>query len=65
MKGSQLVGDTGIRERVEHDYYATPIESTKILLDNIGEYITMNGKHNIFLEPCVGGDILWILLKIN
>lgn len=32
MKGHQIVGTSLVRERVENDYYATPIESTEALL---------------------------------
>lgn len=48
LKGKSLVGDSVGRERIENDYYATPFETTKALLDSV-EF-----KGN-FLEPCVGG----------
>ena len=47
LSGSSLVGTSTTRDRVENDFYATPYESTRALLDNF----QFKGK---FLEPCVG-----------
>ena len=56
LTGTSLSGTSTTRERVENDYYATPYESTKALLDNIE--FTGN-----FLEPCVGGGHIVEVIK--
>lgn len=33
LKGSSIAGGTSRRGRVEHDFYATPPESTRRILD--------------------------------
>ena len=48
LAGTNLAGMSTTRERVEDDYYATPYEATKMLLDEV----KFEGD---FLEPCVGG----------
>ena len=35
LEGSSLAGTSNTRERVENDYYATPISSTEALLNEI------------------------------
>lgn len=49
LTGTSLVGDSVSRERVEEDYYATPPEATRVLLDAFG---INNCK--TFLEPACG-----------
>lgn len=56
LSGTSLAGMSSTRERVEADYYATPYESTKLLLDNVN--FTGN-----FLEPCVGGGHIADVIK--
>ena len=53
LTGTSLSGTSTTRDRVEDDYYATPYESTKALLDNV-EFV------GNFLEHCIGGDIYQI-----
>ena len=47
LSGTSLAGMSKTRDRVDNDYYATPTESTKALLDNVKFY-------GNFLEPCCG-----------
>ena len=57
LKGSNLAGGKGKRGRVKNDYYATPPESTKALLDRVkfeGENI---------LEPAAGEGHISEVLK--
>lgn len=56
LKGTSLAGMSTTRERVQDDYYATPYEATKMLLDNV------NFIGN-FLEPCVGGGHIAEIIK--
>lgn len=56
LKGTNLAGTSTTRERVKDDYYATPYESTKLLLDNVKFY-------GNFLEPCVGGGHIADVIK--
>lgn len=56
LTGTSLSGMSTIRERVEEDYYATPYESTKALLNNVN-FI------GDFLEPCVGGGHIADIIK--
>ncbi len=56
LKGTNLAGTSTTRERVKDDYYATPYESTKALLDV--EMI----KGNV-LEPCIGGGHIAEVIK--
>lgn len=56
LKGTNLAGMSTTRERVEDDYYATPYEATRMLLDNVD----FKGG---FLEPCVGGGHIANVIK--
>lgn len=56
LKGTNLAGTSTTRERVKDDYYATPYESTKLLLNNVKFY-------GNFLEPCVGGGHIAEVIK--
>lgn len=56
LKGTNLAGTSTTRERVKDDYYATPYESTKLLLNNVEFY-------GNFLEPCVGGGHIAEVIK--
>lgn len=56
LKGTSLAGMSTTRERVQDDYYATPYEATKMLLDKV------NFIGN-FLEPCVGGGHIAEIIK--
>lgn len=56
LKGTNLAGMSTTRDRVEDDYYATPYESTRALLD------VENFSGN-FLEPCVGGGHIAEIIK--
>ena len=56
LTGTSLSGTSTTRDRVEDDYYATPYESTKALLDNV-EFV------GNFLEPCVGGGHIADIIK--
>lgn len=56
LKGANLAGTSTTRERVSNDYYATPYESTKALLNNVKF-------HGNFLEPCVGGGHIAEIIK--
>lgn len=56
LTGTSLSGTSTTRERIENDYYATPYESTKALLDNV----EFTGD---FLEPCVGGGHIIEVIK--
>ena len=56
LEGSSLAGTSNTRERVENDYYATPISSTEALLNEI----KFKGD---FLEPCVGGGHIAKVIK--
>lgn len=57
LSGTSLSGTSTKRERVDKDYYATPPESTKALLDNV-EF-----SDGLFLEPCVGGGHIAEVIK--
>ena len=48
LQGCALAGSSLTRERIENDYYATPYESTRALLD-------IEKFEGDFIEPCVGG----------
>lgn len=56
LKGTNLAGTSTTRERVKDDYYATPYDSTRALLDNVKFY-------GNFLEPCVGGGHIAEVIK--
>ena len=56
LKGASLAGTSSTRERVVNDYYATPPESTKALLDK-------ESFKGSILEPCVGGGHIAEILK--
>lgn len=56
LSGTNLAGMSTTRERVEDDYYATPYDATKMLLDSVG----FTGS---FLEPCVGGGHIAEVIK--
>ena len=56
LTGTSLSGTSTTRERIENDYYATPYESTRALLDNV----EFTGD---FLEPCVGGGHIIEVIK--
>ena len=56
LKGTNLAGTSTTRERVKDDYYATPYDSTRALLDNVKFY-------GNFLEPCVGGGHIADVIK--
>ena len=53
LTGTSLVGDSVNRERVEEDYYATPPEATRVLLDNFG----LNDCLTIYEPACGEGHI--------
>lgn len=56
LAGTNLAGMSTTRDRVKDDYYATPYDSTKMLLDNV------NFAGN-FLEPCVGAGHIAEVIK--
>jgi hypothetical protein len=56
LSGTSLSGTSTTRDRVENDYYATPYEATKMLLNEV----KFNGD---FLEPCVGGGHIADIIK--
>jgi hypothetical protein len=56
LAGTNLAGMSTTRDRVEDDYYATPYEGTKLLLDNV----KFNGN---VLEPCIGGGHIAEIVK--
>lgn len=56
LSGTSLSGTSITRQRIENDYYATPIESTQALLANENFY------GNI-LEPCCGEGHISEVLK--
>ncbi len=56
LKGSSIAGSTPIRGRVEHDFYATPPQSTKSLLD----LVELKGS---ILEPACGQGHISEVLK--
>ena len=56
LKGCSLAGTSLTRERAENDYYATPYESTRALLD-------IEKFEGDFIEPCVGGGHIAEILK--
>lgn len=56
LAGTNLAGMSTTRDRVEDDYYATPYEATKMLLDTV----RFDGN---FLEPCVGGGHIAEIIK--
>lgn len=58
LTGTSLSGTSTTRDRVEHDYYATPPESTLKLLE-VEEF-----KGNV-LEPCCGEGHISEVLKEN
>lgn len=53
LTGTSLVGDSVNRERVIDDYYATPTEATRALLDKYG----LNDCETIFEPACGEGHI--------
>lgn len=48
LTGYSLAGAINTRERIEHDYYSTPYESTEALMK-------AEKFEGDFIEPCVGG----------
>lgn len=56
LQGCALAGTSLTRERAENDYYATPYESTRALLD-------IEKFEGDFIEPCVGGGHIAEILK--
>ena len=56
LSGTSLSGTSKTRQRVENDYYATPVESTQALLANENFY------GNVF-EPCCGEGHISEVLK--
>lgn len=55
MKGCNLAGMSTTRQRVDNDFYATPFNATKAILDNV----ELKGS---ILEPAAGqGHISYIL----
>ena len=56
LQGCALAGSSLTRERIENDYYATPYESTRALLD-------IEKFEGDFIEPCVGGGHIVEILK--
>lgn len=58
LSGSSLVGGTPVRGRVENDYYATPPESTQVLLN----VLELSGS---ILEPACGEGHISEVLKEN
>ena len=56
LQGCALAGSCLTRERIENDYYATPYESTRALLD-------IEKFEGDFIEPCVGGGHIVEILK--
>jgi len=59
LTGTSLVGDSVNRERVKDDYYATPPEATRVLLDNFG----LNDCFTIYEPACGEGHISEVLKK--
>ncbi len=53
MKGHSIAGTSTIRERVKEDYYATPPEATRVLLDSFG----LNDCWTIYEPACGEGHI--------
>ena len=53
LTGTSLVGDSVNRKRVDDDYYATPPEATRVLLENFG----LNDCFNIYEPACGEGHI--------
>lgn len=56
LTGTSLVGTSANRDRVDNDYYATPYESTKALLD-------VENFQGSILEPCIGGGHIADVIK--
>lgn len=56
LSGTSLSGTSTTRDRIENDYYATPYEATRMLLNEV----KFNGG---FLEPCVGGGHIAEVIK--
>ena len=56
LQGCALAGSSLTRKRIENDYYATPYESTRALLD-------IEKFEGDFIEPCVGGGHIVEILK--
>ena len=56
LQGCALAGSSLTRERIENDYYATPYESIKSLLE-------IEKFEGDFIEPCVGGGHIAEVLK--
>ena len=56
LQGCSLAGSSLTRERVKNDYYATPYESIKSLLE-------IEKFEGDFIEPCVGGGHIAEVLK--
>lgn len=63
LSGTSLVGSSLTRERASEDYYATPPEATRALLERVDFPIVVGGYHNCFLEPCVGGGHIADVIK--
>lgn len=56
LSGSSIAGSTPVRGRVEYDYYATPPETTRAIL----EKVELNGS---ILEPACGGGHMAEVIK--
>ena len=56
LQGCALAGSSLTRKRIENDYYATPYESTRALLD-------IEKFEGDFIEPCVGGGHIVEILR--
>lgn len=56
LKGYAIAGTSQSRSRAEHDYYATPYESTRALLD-------VEKFEGDFIEPCVGAGHIAEVIK--
>ena len=57
LPSSHIAGGSSLRGREEHDYYATPYESTRALFARV----SFEGDH--FLEPCCGGGHICRVIK--
>ncbi len=57
--GTSLVGDSVSRERVSEDYYATPPEATRVLLDSFG----LNDCLTFYEPACGEGHISKVIEK--
>lgn len=56
LMGYVLAGTSSTRERIKNDYYATPFESTRALLD-------IEKFEGDFIEPCVGAGHIAKVIK--